>query len=92
MKLFKKLAAAGLSVIIAGSLLAGCGSTADTAQIDGTKTVVTINEDEVPLGTLSFLAKYQQAQMYAMYTAYFGQPKSLTCSWTSRPERLTVRL
>lgn len=72
MKLFKKLAAAGLSVIIAGSLLAGCGSTADTAQIDGTKTVVTINEDEVPLGTLSFLAKYQQAQMYAMYTAYFG--------------------
>lgn len=72
MKLFKKLAAAGLSVIIAGSFLAGCGSTADTAQIDGTKTVVTINEDEVPLGTLSFLAKYQQAQMYAMYTAYFG--------------------
>ena len=72
MKLFKKLAAAGLSVIIAGSLLAGCGSPADTAQIDGTKTVVTINEDEVPLGTLSFLAKYQQAQMYAMYTAYFG--------------------
>ena len=72
MKLFKKLAAAGLSVIIAGSLLAGCGSTADTAQIDGTKTVVTVNEDEVPLGTLSFLAKYQQAQMYAMYTAYFG--------------------
>ena len=72
MKLFKKLAAAGLSVIIAGSLLAGCGSTADTAQIDGTKTVVTINDDEVPLGTLSFLAKYQQAQMYAMYTSYFG--------------------
>ena len=72
MKLFKKLAAAGLSVVIAGSLLAGCGSPADTAQIDGTKTVVTINEDEVPLGTLSFLAKYQQAQMYAMYTAYFG--------------------
>ena len=72
MKLFKKLAAAGLSVIIAGSLLAGCGSTAEKAQIDGTKTVVTINEDEVPLGTLSFLAKYQQAQMYAMYTAYFG--------------------
>ena len=56
MKLFKKLAAAGLSVVIAGSLLAGCGSPADTAQIDGT----------------SFLAKYQQAQMYAMYTAYFG--------------------
>ena len=72
MKLFKILAATGLSVIIAGSLLAGCGSTADTAQIDGTKTVVTINEDEVPLGTLSFLAKYQQAQMYEMYTAYFG--------------------
>ena len=72
MELFKKLAAAGLSVIIAGSLLAGCGSTADTAQIDGTKTVVTINEDEVQLGTLSFLAKYQQAQMYAVYTAYFG--------------------
>ena len=72
MKLFKKLAAAGLSVVIAGSLLAGCGSPVDTAQIDGTKTVVTINEDEVPLGTLSFLAKYQQAQMYAMYTASFG--------------------
>ena len=72
MKLFKKLAAAGLSAIIAGSLLAGCGSTADTAQIDGTKTVVTINEDEVQLGTLSFLAKYQQAQMYSVYTSYFG--------------------
>ena len=72
MKLFKKLAAAGLSVVIAGSLLAGCGSTVEKAQIDGTKTVVTINEDEVPLGTLSFLAKYQQAQMYAMYSAYFG--------------------
>lgn len=72
MKLFKKIAAAGLSALLAGSLLAGCGSAGDTAKIDGTKTVVTINEDQVPLGTLSFMAKYQQAQMYAMYSSYFG--------------------
>ncbi len=72
MKLFRKIAAAGLSVLLAGSILAGCGSTADKAVIDGTKTVVTVNDETVSLGTLSFFAKYQQAQMYALYNAYFG--------------------
>ena len=72
MKLFRKIAAAGLSVLLAGSILAGCGSTADKAVIDGTKTVVTVNDEAVPLGILSFYARYQQAQMYALYNAYFG--------------------
>lgn len=69
--IWKKLAAAGLAATMGVSLLAGCGS--KTPEIDGTKTAVTINDEAVSLGAVSFQSRYQQAYMYQLYSMYFGQ-------------------
>ncbi len=66
----KKFAAAGLTAALGVSMLAGCGS--KEAKIDGTKTAVTINDEAVSLGAVSFQARYQQAYMYQLYSMYFG--------------------
>jgi hypothetical protein len=69
MKLFHRISAAALCVVLGIATLTGCGS---SSKIDGTKTVVTVNDDKVQLGVVSFLAKYQQASTYAIYSQYFG--------------------
>lgn len=66
----KKIAALALAGIMGGSLLTGCGSKSDT--IDGSKTVVTVNDEAVPLGVLSFYAKFEQAQIYTYYGSMLG--------------------
>ncbi len=62
-----------LSVVLAGGLaaasLAGCGNTS-APEIDGTKTVLTVNGEEISLGLVSFDARYQQAQGVQMATYY----------------------
>lgn len=68
--LWKRFAAAGLTAAMGISMLAGCGN--QTAKLDGTKTAVTINDEAVSLGAVSFMARYQQAYMYQMYSMYFG--------------------
>ena len=68
--LWKKFAAAGLTAAMGVSMLAGCGN--KDAKIDGTKTAVTINDEAVSLGAVSFQARFQQAYMYQMYSQYFG--------------------
>lgn len=68
MKLGNRIFAAALCVALGIASLTGCG----TSKIDGSKTVVTVNDEKVPLGVVSFLAKYQQAETYAMYSQYFG--------------------
>ena len=68
--LWKKFAAAGLTAAMSVSMLAGCGN--KDAKIDGTKTAVTINDEAVSLGAVSFQARFQQAYMYQMYSQYFG--------------------
>ena len=54
------LLAAGLGV----SMLAGCGANTEQAVLDGTKTVVTINDEAVKMGVMSMLTRFQQAQIY----------------------------
>ncbi|HUM82775.1 MAG TPA: hypothetical protein PLN48_03245 [Lachnospiraceae bacterium] len=66
--IFRKSVAAALAIILTGASLTGCGA----AKIDGTKTVVTINDEKVDLGVLAFLTKYEQAQIYSYYSSYFG--------------------
>ena len=68
--LWKKFVAAGLTAAMGVSMLAGCGN--KDAKIDGTKTAVTINDEAVSLGAVSFQARFQQAYMYQMYSQYFG--------------------
>ncbi len=65
---FRKAAALALTGIMSASLLAGCGST----KIDGTQTVVTVGDEEIELGVVSFYAKYQQALLYKYYSSYLG--------------------
>lgn len=68
MKMIRKKAALGcLAGVLAVTGLTGCSS-----KIDGTKTVVTVDKEAVPLGVVSFLTRYQQAQTQAMYEMYFG--------------------
>ena len=73
MKTFAKKA--GALILAAGlglASLTGCGANDAAAVLDGTKTVVTINDEEVKMGVLSLLTRYQQAQIYQIYSTYFG--------------------
>ena len=63
----KKIALGCLAGVLAVTGLTGCSS-----KIDGTKTVVTVDGEAVPLGVVTFLTRYQQAQTQAMYEMYFG--------------------
>ena len=48
--------------------MTGCGN----KKLDGTKTAVTVNKQEIPLGVVSLAARMQQAQAEAMYKMYLG--------------------
>lgn len=63
------LAAIGLSVAMTAALLTGCGS---SDKLDGSKVAGTVNDDEVTLGELSFVTRYQQALTYSYYSQLFG--------------------
>ena len=65
---YKKAASAGLAALMAMGMLTGCGSSG----LDGTKTVTTVNGEAVPMGVLSYYAKYQQAWLYSSYASWFG--------------------
>ncbi|MDO4615108.1 MAG: hypothetical protein Q4B15_05705 [Lachnospiraceae bacterium] len=65
----KRVLAVALAGSLAGASLAGCGSKG-APQIDGTKTVLTVNGEEISLGLLSFYARYQQAEGVQMATYY----------------------
>jgi foldase protein PrsA len=66
--MFRRAAAMVLAGIMGGALLTGCGST----KIDGSKTVMTVNDEAVRLGVASFYTKYQQAQIYKYYSQMLG--------------------
>ncbi len=65
---FRRAAAIALCSAVGASALTGCGST----KIDGTKTVMTVGDEDVSLGVVSYYAKYQQAMMYSYYGSYFS--------------------
>lgn len=66
---FRKTLAAGIAAALTAGMLAGCGASAP--KLDGTRTALVVNGQEVTLGTMSFYAKFQQA-MTASYYAMFG--------------------
>ena len=72
MKNFKIRAACGLLVLTMGTVgITGCGA----AKLDGTKTVVTVNEEAIPLGVASLAVRYTQAQneyYYKQFAAMYG--------------------
>lgn len=72
MKNFKIRAACGLLALTMGAVgITGCGA----AKLDGTKTVVTVNEEAIPLGVASLAVRYTQAQneyYYKQFAAMYG--------------------
>ena len=64
----KKAAVTALVCVTAAGMMAGCGN----KKLDGTKTAVTVNKQEIPLGVVSLAARMQQAQTEAMYRMYLG--------------------
>lgn len=60
----KTLAAGMLTVCLAGSMLAGCGS------VDGTATALVINDEKVSLGTAAFFLNYQVAETASLLSNY----------------------
>ena len=64
----KRTAVAALTGVMAVGMLTGCGE----KKLDGTKTVVTVDGTEVPLGILSLSVREGQAQTEAMYKSFMG--------------------
>ena len=68
---FRKAAAIGLVLAMGMTALTGCGNK-KAEKIDSAKTLMTVNGEDVRLGVGSFLAKFEQAQVYQLYNMYFG--------------------
>ncbi len=66
----KRVSCAAMAGALALGAMTGCGSKA--AGIDGTQTAVTVNEDKITLGEVSFYAHFNAASTYSFYYAYFG--------------------
>ena len=73
-KAVKRTAVAALAGVMAAGMFSGCGS---AKEIDGTKTVATLNETEIPMGVLSLFARQQQAQTAAMYMSFMGSSANI---------------
>ena len=57
----KKQLMAACGILAAALCMGGCG------KVDGTQTVLTVNDDTVSLGTAMFDLRYQQAEMFSYY-------------------------
>ena len=64
----KKTAVVALAGVMAAGMLTGCGE----KELDGTKTVATVDGTEIPLGMLSLSVREGQAQAEAMYKSFMG--------------------
>lgn len=63
----KKIVLGCLAGTLAVTGLSGC-----SGKMDGTRVVATVNGVDIPLGVVSFMTRYQQAQTQQMYEMYFG--------------------
>lgn len=89
--LAKKAAVTALVCVTAAGMMTGCGN----KKLDGTKTAVTVNKQEIPLGVVSLAARMQQAQAEAMYKMYLGGGDDCLSGvprWVMILMRLTVRM
>ena len=75
----KKAAVTALVCVTAAGMMAGCGN----KKLDGTKTAVTVNKQEIPLGVVSLAARMQQAQAEAMYKMYLGGGSDMSI-WSTK--------
>ena len=64
----KKTAVVALAGVMAAGMLTGCGE----KELDGTKTVATVDGTEIPIGMLSLSVREGQAQAEAMYKSFMG--------------------
>ena len=64
----KKLAALTAAAVIGLVSLTGCGS----KEIDYTKAVAVVNDEEIAFGTANFYARMQQAQYESYYASFMG--------------------
>lgn len=64
----RRAAALSIAAVLGTVSLAGCGR---KAKVDGTKTVLTVNDETVRLGTASFLTRVQQANEYQTQLYYY---------------------
>ena len=58
---------AAMTAALGMTMMAGCGS----KDLDGTQTVASVNEEEIPLGVASFALRYQQAQTEYYYKSIY---------------------
>lgn len=59
--------------VLAGTLcISGFAGCSGSEKVDGTKTVATVNDEKIPMGVLSFMTRYQQAQTGAFYASFLG--------------------
>ncbi|MBQ0000837.1 MAG: FKBP-type peptidylprolyl isomerase, partial [Clostridiales bacterium] len=65
---WKKYAAIAMAGVLSAGMLSGCGDKKEV--FDGTKTVATINGEEIPMGVFSFVVRNQQAYLKALYESY----------------------
>lgn len=70
--LFRKATVLMLTAALGCSALTGCGAGKKETAVDGTKTLFTVGDEEVSLGTAAFFTRYQQAQITQIYQMYFG--------------------
>lgn len=63
---FKRLTAILLAGIMTASLITGCG-------INKNETVATLGNQEISLGVVNFICRYQQAATDDVYAMYFGE-------------------
>lgn len=77
----KRAAVAVLAGVMTMGMLAGCGE----KKLDGTQTVATVNETDIPMGVLSIMVRQSQAQAEAMYASLMGGQGGYSI-WESKAE------
>ncbi|MCI5648999.1 MAG: SurA N-terminal domain-containing protein [Fusicatenibacter sp.] len=61
-----KIACGVLAISMLAGGMTGCG------KLDGTKTAITINDEEISLGEASFMLRYQQGSTYSYYSQFYS--------------------
>ena len=67
-KTMKRTAAVALAGVLVSGMFTGCST-----MVDGTKTVATVNGENIPMGLLSLAVRHQQSQTEQLYRMYFGE-------------------
>ena len=72
-EMVKRTAVVTLAGVMSVGMLSGCGS----KDLDGTKTVATVDGTDVPLGIVSLYAREQQQQTTSMYLSFMGSADNI---------------